>query len=606
MEEIEQEQIEIEENNIKSNTKTKEKKGEEKAQGNSEPITISRKIRWITFIIIVTVSIIMGLDQGVLSSTTSYLTEDFNMTERELGGFGGMVFLGTALGCVFSFTLINKFNRKYLLLVTMCLDVLCLFFTTQTTNLILLYLCRTISGFTQSFLSIYLPVWSDQFGVHKYKSIMLSIIHLSSSLGYLLGYVLGILMGWENSFILENICIIIHILAIAIFLSDKYFSMTLMPLKAKFALINEEEKNHKEESIDKEDKVLYNDIKKIDINLSDNNEKLIDKDENNEENDEEKKDEKNGEKNNEEENEEKKKEEDEVSLFEDIKDKDEKKESILSHVKILAKSPIFILMNIALASLFIIVSAIQFWISDYLENVLLIEDEKTRLYAFAIMVITSPVAGILLGGILSGKVGGYDTEKAIYIPLFASLGVSIMANIVPLANNIYTFGVLFWIYLFLGSILIPVANGIIIVSVEKKYAGSASSVSILLYNVLGRLPGPNLYAFFKSLFEDKSSNVPFRLLLNVAIIGFLSILICVKFQKIKYKKLRESLKKEKEEEEKIIIDNNEDNKKEESKEVILEQKDKNNDNKKKDNSDDIKEDNKEDNKGKMRKRIRMK
>ena len=115
------------------------------------------------------------------------------------------------------------------------------------------------------------------------------------------------------------------------------------------------------------------------------------------------------------------------------------------------------------------------------------EDEKKRLYAFAFVVITSPPAGIILGGILSGKVGGYDTEKAIYIPLITSFFVCIIANIVPLTSNLFIFLPFFWIYLFLGSVLLPVANGIILVSVDKKYAGSANSVSTLIYNILGRL-----------------------------------------------------------------------------------------------------------------------
>lgn len=233
-------------------------------------------------------------------------------------------------------------------------------------------------------------------------------------------------------------------------------------------------------------------------------------------------------------------EEDNNSLFEDIKKKNQdiSKESILSHIKVLIKSPIFILMNITLASMFIIVSAVQFWINDYLEYGLLIEDENKRLYAFAFVVITSPPAGIILGGILSGKVGGYDTEKAIYIPLITSFFVCIIANIAPLTSNIFIFLPFFWIYLFLGSVLLPVANGIILVSVDKKYAGSANSVSTLIYNILGRLPGPNLYAFFKSQINDKHSRIPFWLLLNMSIPGFIAVLICVKFQKQKYRNLK--------------------------------------------------------------------
>ena len=513
-----------------------------KDDNNSVIVPLSRKMRWAVFITLISITILSDLDQGILSSTTSILMKDFGMTERELGGLGGMIFLGTALGCVCSFTLINKFNRKYLLLGTMCFDVLSLFFTTQTNNLFLLYFCRVIAGFTLSFLNIYIPVWSDQFGIHKHKSIFLSIIHLSSNFGYLFGYVLGILMGWENSFYLENILIIIHIVVIFMFLPDKYFSMNLMPLKAKFELYNKKETiNKKDGQIEKDEKLIKN-INDINLNINtvddeEKNQNLIDN------------------KNKEEEKKEML-EEDNNSLFEDIKKKNQdiSKESILSHLKVLIKSPIFILMNITLASMFIIVSAVQFWINDYLEYGLLMEDEKKRLYAFAFVVITSPPAGIILGGILSGKVGGYDTEKAIYIPLITSFFVCIIANIVPLTSNLFIFLPFFWIYLFLGSVLLPVANGIILVSVDKKYAGSANSVSTLIYNILGRLPGPNLYAFFKSQINDKNSRIPFWLLLNMAIPGFVAVLICVKFQKQKYRNLKNLNLTE---EEKLIFDNKE-------------------------------------------------
>ena len=574
---MEEETKKFNENNITSNEKkisVKPNKIDNDDQNYSTIISLSRKMRWTVFIVLIMVTILMDLDQGILSSTTTTLMEDFKMTERELGGLGSMIFLGTTIGCVCSFTLINKFNRKYLLLGTMCFDALSLFFITQTKNLLILYFCRVIAGFAQSFLAIYAPVWSDQLGINKYKSMMLSIIHLSSSLGYLFGYVLGIVMGWENSFYLDNILLIIHIGIIFMFLPDKYFSMNLMPLKAKLEINNNEE-NHEKKENDKEEKLIKQ-IEDIDINIvvddnEEQKEKLNKEKENNE-------NEENGEKNEE--------DDDNSSLFEDIqkKDQDISKESIISHLKILIKNPIFILMNITLASTFIIVSAIQFWINDYLEFGLLIGDEKERLYCFAGIVITSPTAGIILGGILSGKVGGYDTEKAIYIPLVTSFFVCIIANIAPLTTNLFIFIPFFWIYLFLGSVLLPVTSGIILVSVDKKYAGSANAVSALIYNVLGRLPGPNLYAFYKSLVNDRNSRIPFWLLLNTAFLGFLAVLICIRFHKQKYRKMEEEKLIEKEEEE--DYENNEKCERNNNNETNEESKDNKNDENNKANDDD--------------------
>ena len=364
---------------------------------------------------------------------------------------------------------------------------------------------------------------------------MMSIIHISSSFGYLFGYAMGILLGWKFSFNIENILIIIMIIIIIVFFPDNYFSMNLMPLKAKKELSKINEQKTKE----------IKDIN-IDIETIEEENKLIEENKINEEMLKDSKDLKNIQ------------EQDDISLFEDIQTKDIKKESILIHLKILLKSKIFILMNLTLSLMFVIVSAIQFWINDYMENGLLISDEKKRLYAFAIVIITSPTAGIILGGIISGKIGGYDTEKAIYIPLITSFFDCILANIIPFTINIYIFVFLFWIFLFFGSILLPVVHGIILVSVDKEYAGSASSVSTLLYNFLGRLPGPNLYAFYKSLIQNKNSRIPFWFLLNMAIPSFISVLICVKFQKEKYSGSFNIKNKEKELEE-IINENHQKN-----------------------------------------------
>ena len=163
--------------------------------------------------------------------------------------------------------------------------------------------------------------------------------------------------------------------------------------------------------------------------------------------------------------------------------------------------------------------------------------KKKRLISFAAVAITSPPLGIILGGILAGKLGGYDTENAIYIPIFSSFLVSILANIAPLTIKLHIFLPIFWTYLFLGCVLLPVARGIVLVSVDKKYNGPINAISTLIYNVIGKLPGPNLYAFYKSKF-DKNSRIPFWLLLNIAVPGFLASFICLKYQKEKYRKLK--------------------------------------------------------------------
>ena len=527
-----------------------DKKVEEESKA---PITLSRKMRWIVYFILLYISIVMELDQGVLSSTTDSLSKDMELNDSQLGGLGSMIFLGKSIGCLIFFTLINKLNRKYMLLVTSFLTILSLILTTQTKNLALLYICRIVVGIAQSYLGIYSPVWADQFGIHKYKSIILSLQHLSSSLGYLFGYVMGIWLGWVLAFYVQNIMLLIPIV-ILIFISDKFFSMSLMPVKSKLKLLKTENEDNKEKKEEKKDKI-EDEIKKIKTTILDDSyeEEKIDNKHNGEFK------EKDGDNNNEEES---INLDDDISLFEDLQKQGEdmSKGSIKLQIKAIIKSPLFILINITLCSIYAIVAAIQFWINDYLQYGLKIEEAQTRFIMFGSVIVTSPPLGMIIGGIILSKVGGYEAEKAIYIPLIASLIVVIFANLAPLSTNVYIFLPLFWVYFFSGSAVIPAANGISLVSVDKKFAGAASSISILVYNVLGRFPGPNLYAFFKSWVDDPSSRTPMWLLLNVSVIGFLAVLFSLKFNKQKFIKLREELlKKESKEEEKEDNINNDNN-----------------------------------------------
>ena len=527
-----------------------DKKAEEESKA---PITLSRKMRWIVYFILLYISIVMELDQGVLSSTTDSLSKDMELNDSQLGGLGSMIFLGKSIGCLIFFTLINKLNRKYMLLVTSFLTILSLILTTQTKNLALLYICRIVVGIAQSYLGIYSPVWADQFGIHKYKSIILSLQHLSSSLGYLFGYVMGIWLGWVLAFYVQNIMLLIPIV-ILIFISDKFFSMSLMPVKSKLKLLKTENEDNKDKKEEKKDKI-EDEIKKIKTTILDDSyeEEKIDNKNNGEFK------EKDGDNNNEEES---INLDDDISLFEDLQKQGEdmSKGSIKLQIKAIIKSPLFILINITLCSIYAIVAAIQFWINDYLQYGLKIEEAQTRFIMFGSVIVTSPPLGMIIGGIILSKVGGYEAEKAIYIPLIASLIVVIFANLAPLSTNVYIFLPLFWVYFFSGSAVIPAANGISLVSVDKKFAGAASSISILVYNVLGRFPGPNLYAFFKSWVDDPSSRTPMWLLLNVSVIGFLAVLFSLKFNKQKFIKLREELlKKESKEEEKEDNINNDNN-----------------------------------------------
>ena len=119
----------------------------------------------------------------------------------------------------------------------------------------------------KSYLSIYLPVWTDQFGIHKHKSMMMACNHLASSLGSLFGYVFGYSFGWKLGFYIQNILIMIPVVII-IFIKNKFFSMSLMPVKSKMKLadIVEDKENKESDKLEKEKSKEEKEEKKEDQN----------------------------------------------------------------------------------------------------------------------------------------------------------------------------------------------------------------------------------------------------------------------------------------------------------------------------------------------------
>ena len=65
----------------------------------------------------------------------------------------------------------------------------------------------------------------------------------------------------------------------------------------------------------------------------------------------------------------------------------------------------------SLTGLFYIVTGIQFWLNDYILNVLDIEPHKANIF-FIVVAFTAPIGGVIVGGIVTSAYGGYNTRKA--------------------------------------------------------------------------------------------------------------------------------------------------------------------------------------------------
>ena len=232
---------------------------------------------------------------------------------------------------------------------------------------------------------------------------------------------------------------------------------------------------------------------------------------------------------------------DAVSTFEEIEKKENHNviKTICSEFLVCFKSIKFVMLNLTLIFIYYVVSAIQFWINDYLEECLKIDNPKKRLILFASIVITSPILGIILGGVvIKSLFGGYDKPRAIFGPIIFSFFVTVIANFVVITSSTWIFAISLWIYLFFGSMMLPGLNGMVLSSIPKEFAGNANSLSTLLYNVFGKFPSPNVYGFIKGKAGNRfHKKLPMVITVNVASLGLISLIVLavITFNKINTK-----------------------------------------------------------------------
>ena len=426
---------------------------------------ISRTTRY--YIYTLELLCLLNFDQGAISASSKEIKIFFKMTDRELGSFGGISFLGTTLGGIFSLSIINQINRKYIILSLIIVSICSLYFPTIISSKLFFIFCRILTGFSQSFMSIYLPVWIDQFGIYKRKSLMLSIISIPNAFGYLLGNVLAVFTSWRTTFRIN--AIMGFCLFIGFFLNKNiYFSKSIIPIKK------------------------ANNIKK---NI------------------------------------------DEISMFEDVALASNvyQNQSLINNTIQCFKSKLFRYMTLAIISIFFILSGLQFWVNDFFENALYIIDKKQRLLSFAIIIIFTALVAPITGGLIMQKLGGYDSNRVIYLPFCCCILSLCFSNLMLFYGNKYYILILLELYLFSGTIIIPCLNGILISNMSKELAGSVSAISNLLYNICGRLIGPYFYGVARSIF-DKHSRLPMIVLFDMKLVTALCLYKSFKYRKAPNKK----------------------------------------------------------------------
>jgi MFS family permease len=192
-----------------------------------------------------------------------------------------------------------------------------------------------------------------------------------------------------------------------------------------------------------------------------------------------------------------------------------------------------------------------------------IQDEKQRLFAFSLVCLSSPTLGLVIGGLIVDRLGGYSRKSSVIFCLISSLFCIIPAIFIPFVDSLINYVCLLWLLLFFGAALIPPTQGIIIACLPKDIQGSGNSFSIFFFNLLGYFPAPFVYGFLKDCFNNKKdpkkgSKMAHKYTLwGVMGISIISIIITTFIRLVKDKEYTEKMGRDKSKINSEILNKNE-------------------------------------------------
>ena len=207
---------------------------------------LSRKMRIYIFCLFLILSVIVDLESGIFNSSIDYLQKDLNMNNTEYGLFVSISFTGRIIGLVIFMFVLNFKHRKYILVLTIFLHGASYSLYQISSNSYLLTFAKMFAAGNKVCASIYRPVWIEQFGLSKYKSVFFSLVQIMSSYGQMIGFTLGSFLfksDWRKG--LLSILVIMFIIGIGFLIVPvKYFFRSYMYYEDKLVDIEDDENNN--------------------------------------------------------------------------------------------------------------------------------------------------------------------------------------------------------------------------------------------------------------------------------------------------------------------------------------------------------------------------
>eukprot|EP00128_Syssomonas_multiformis_P018483 Colp12_sorted_trinity150504_noHs@25141 len=425
------------------------------------PVTHNIPVRKLRwmFTLLIMIQVMLNYDSGAIPAGLSDIKRQFNLSYVEDGLLGSLVYVGLTVSCLISGPLLQRFKPKRVVAFTLSLNAGFCLLFAAAPNTVALMFSRVGVGMSHAFMVIYTPVWVDEFAPRESCTLWMSLGQAGAPLGIMLGYLVSGIVSAQGG----NV-------RIAFFIQ----TALLIPLILILYFVPGKYMNQ-------QPLVVTGTIEKTTKKGKDQ------------------------------------KEQTRVDVIPDAAPT-----KIWPQLKLLFRRPVFIWTVNCLCALYFVVTGIQLWVTAYLTDVILAPKGKV-VTAFAITSATGPILGVVFGGWLMDRVGGYQGGLHTSAKIAAIFGLIAVGSGFPalFVTSFIPIIVFVWFLLFWGGAVVPPATGILLVSVPKSMRSFASSVSMLAYNLLGYFAGPFISGVVAEAANDLSWG--FRLCLIWSFMAFFSM-----------------------------------------------------------------------------------
>jgi hypothetical protein len=459
------------------------------------------------------------------------------MSDFQFGSLNSITTIGKIISLVYYMVIINKNHRKFILVTTSFIQGIAFYCYFINDNYYYIAILKFLTSFCKVFITVYMPVWIDQFGIKKYKTLLLTLVFMVTSYGRIVGAWIGTVI-FENQWKKAFVCcgLIFFALSISLFVvPQKYYSTKYMFVEQQKKItgnvveklvptkINEVDNLENEDSKIKKDIENMNDIEYINDEINSNKDPKIEIIKETE------------------------REGDTTDIIEDKLKKEKllydydnneneegkifKSLSFISKLKIVLLNECFMFSSLSRASIFFTFKIIHVFLKKYTFEALYYTNEITFFYYYSLTTILAPSLGSLLGGAICNKYfGGYESKNSIWIILFFGTSSVIFITLTRVTSDFnyliaYIFG-----YFFSVSAFLPTISGYIINSLHKELKGFGSSFDSLITNVLGKLPSPIIYGIINDRYKKENPKFAWDKSLMIYYIGTVFIYLTCLFK----------------------------------------------------------------------------